>query len=595
MTMTALWFGPPERPLFGWLTVPADGRAIGAVILCPPLGDEERRAHRAMWQLSEKLASAGFVVLRFDYESTGDSAGDLSEPNRVNAWVASVRSAMELVRSTGVQEVAAVGMRLGATVATHALTEACDNVRAVVLWDPCLSGREFLRSQQIWRAVLPDTPPAVEPDRGVETPGYLFPPALAAELDRLRLLPLNLRLVDHQMRCLVLQRCDTRQTGRLQKVFDGSDVEWADAEGQQLLLDVPPLDAQVPENTIEYITGWLRGAITSPRVAITVPDSRSAVVGHDNGSPITERLVSLGRIGLFGITTEPAGAGRGPWMVLLNVATEHHIGPGRAWVELSRAWAQLGLRSVRFDLSGIGDSPAHPGQPENMSYAPQWLDDIPEVLTSLSPGDPGNAVLIGLCSGGYGAFEAALQVGARGVCAINPSLSSFSMNKRSPTADPRRRACRPLPVPLVRLGQRHKRTAWWIWRAWRQFAFWQAPMAVPAAAVRSGLDVLLLVRPGEAAPFTEVLYWRLIGTPRLRRTRRLSLMIEPELDHPLLAYRGRERLAQVLTDHLLGRFATEEAPVTVEVHVSTSADQTACDVERLTTGSDPFAALGGGS
>ncbi len=51
-----------------------------------------------------------------------------------------------------------------------------------------------------------------------------------------------------------------------------------------------------------------------------------------------------------------------PWVVLVNVAAEHHIGPGRRWVEWARRWAALGYRVVRIDQSGVGDSPTPAGR-----------------------------------------------------------------------------------------------------------------------------------------------------------------------------------------------------------------------------------------
>ena len=47
VTADPLWFGPVERPLFGWFHVPAGGRARSGGVLCPPIGDEERRVYLA--------------------------------------------------------------------------------------------------------------------------------------------------------------------------------------------------------------------------------------------------------------------------------------------------------------------------------------------------------------------------------------------------------------------------------------------------------------------------------------------------------------------------------------------------------------------
>ena len=241
-------------------------------------------------------------------------------------------------------------------------------------------------------------------------------------------------------------------------------------------------------------------------------------------------------------------------MTFLNVATEHHIGPGRQWVELAREWARHGLRSVRVDFSGVGDSPVRAGQAEHVTYAPEWLDDMQVIAAAVSPGDPSDTVWIGLCSGGYGALEAAMAVGARGAFVLNPSLSSPSMNKASAQADPRRRAFRPYPVHLVRLSVHHGRTAALLWRTYQQFAVWLAPLSVPAGAVRAGIDVLLVCGPDDVGPLRHSRFWRYVGEPRLRRTGRFELAVVPRLDHVLLFSRGRRTAVRILTDHVVRRY-----------------------------------------
>ena len=59
---------------------------------------------------------SGFDVLRFDYEGTGDSAGDLTEPDRVDAWLRNIERVVDEARElAGSSEVALVGLRIGAS------------------------------------------------------------------------------------------------------------------------------------------------------------------------------------------------------------------------------------------------------------------------------------------------------------------------------------------------------------------------------------------------------------------------------------------------------------------------------------------------
>ena len=74
-----------------------------------------------------------------------------------------------------------------------------------------------------------------------------------------------------------------------------------------------------------------------------------------------ELPVLLGRRkSLVGILTEPqqaAGARERPAVVILNAGIIHRVGPNRLHVQLARALAQAGVTVLRFDMSGIGDSP----------------------------------------------------------------------------------------------------------------------------------------------------------------------------------------------------------------------------------------------
>ena len=445
-------------------------------------------------------------------------------------------------------------MRLGATLATHAIGAVGRGADAVVLWDPCVTGKEFLRHQQILLSTIPGPPETAEGGagaevvrrEGVDTPGYRFSKSLAEDLRRLEIVPVEMS----GTRVLVLERPDRAASGRLDRCLGSSSADRIRAIGQEELLDVPPLSSVVPWSSVEDITTWLSGVACPDKAPITVPEAREAVVATDGRHrPIRERALRLGEIGLFAITTEPEAHGGGPWVMFLNVATEHHIGPGRLWVDLARQWAHHGVRSVRFDVSGVGDSPVHPGQAENVPYSHEWLDDLPALAKAVSPGDPSNTVLIGMCSGGYGAFESGMEIGARGAYVINPVLSSATISRSTEQYDRRRRAMRSLPLPLAKLARKHRRTAWWLWRTYRQFAVWQAPMAVPATAVRSGLDVVMICGVDDLKPFARSPLLACLWPAQARAN--WTLRASPDPDHgpsaPLRRWPRRSRTTSVTT------------------------------------------------
>ena len=152
-------------------------------MLCRPIGLEALSAHRAYRCLAEQLAAKSMVTLQFDYAGTGDSAGDLTDVGSIGDWLSDIGTAIDFVRKTGVRRVGLIGLRLGATLAANA---AADNdVEALVLWDPCATGRGFLREQQLLAVAIgtaPERTPA--PQGGVEIPGLLLPEDLAETIRR---------------------------------------------------------------------------------------------------------------------------------------------------------------------------------------------------------------------------------------------------------------------------------------------------------------------------------------------------------------------------------------------------------------------------
>jgi alpha-beta hydrolase superfamily lysophospholipase len=139
-------FGSAASPKLGCFHRPEAGAAPRrtAAVLCPPLGHEAIRAHRAYRRLAGELAALGYGVLRFDLTGTGDSAGG-EELWGLETWIADVVDAMDEVlrRGAGATSLCLVGGRLGAALAVRAADRRSD-VAALVLWDPLLSGSDAL-------------------------------------------------------------------------------------------------------------------------------------------------------------------------------------------------------------------------------------------------------------------------------------------------------------------------------------------------------------------------------------------------------------------------------------------------------------------
>lgn len=114
------------------------------MLLCYPGAQEYNGAHWAFRRFARMLARAGHDVLRFDYFGTGDSAGE-SDEGRPNVWVDNViEAASELREIAQARTLSVVGMRLGASLALRACAKEL-NAKTLVLWDPVVSGRDYLR------------------------------------------------------------------------------------------------------------------------------------------------------------------------------------------------------------------------------------------------------------------------------------------------------------------------------------------------------------------------------------------------------------------------------------------------------------------
>ena len=123
-----------------------------------------------------------------------------------------------------------------------------------------------------------------------------------------------------------------------------------------------------------------------------------------------ERVCQFGPdLNLVGILTEPAEEDLqpdAPVILMLNAGLLHHVGPNRMSVEFARRLAGCGIRSLRFDLSGCGDSelPSEAKLDENRA-----LLDIKDAMDFLElKHDIRRFVIIGLCSGADHAHAIAL-------------------------------------------------------------------------------------------------------------------------------------------------------------------------------------------
>ncbi len=149
-----LYFGA-DAELFG-LYQPAGASAGKAVLLCPPLGQEQIRCHRLYRQLAHALAAEGIAVLRFDYYGCGDSAGASDEVDWQRCLANTRDAANELRRRSRTDRIVAFGARLGGSIALAAAEAA--RFSELVVWDPVLDGTAYVARMDVMQAALRQDP-----------------------------------------------------------------------------------------------------------------------------------------------------------------------------------------------------------------------------------------------------------------------------------------------------------------------------------------------------------------------------------------------------------------------------------------------------
>jgi alpha-beta hydrolase superfamily lysophospholipase len=379
------------------------------VLLCNPIGDDLIRAHRTFRHLAERLSAAGFAVLRFDFDGTGDSAGDERDPGRVAAWRSDVgTAAAELRARSGLARLALCGLKLGGTFAALGAADL-GGVDALVLWSAYDKGSAYVadtaRAHKMHVMLQPMSfsggPPAPDGQEGL---GFLLTSQTIAELAQLDLASLS-RAPARQT--LVI---DTGNVAAANPVAArlrglGGGITWRHFPGNKFLATSPQY-SELPTAAISMITAWLSEQCPLAEEAAT----RRLDPASPTATALGERPVFFGGARrLFGIlATPPAHAARPdlPAIILLNAGTAHRIGSHRLYVPLARRWAPLGFVVLRVDLSGIGDSPVPAGCRENLTYPRDGLDDVRAAMDFLTETTAVERFIVtGLCSGGDIAFQ----------------------------------------------------------------------------------------------------------------------------------------------------------------------------------------------
>ena len=414
ITRTPLYFdvASNDRKIFGWYHAKSSATVSKncAAVICNPLGYEYTHSYRSLRHLADCLANAGVPTLRFDYSATGNSPDDDLAPERMTRWLEDIHAAIATARTlSGVNEICVLGIRMGATLGAVAASE--QHVEHLVLWNPCNSGRQYVREMKaLASAAADDSLNAL----GIESAGFILRHDTAEALKNINLLNLT---YPTDCKILLIQRDDLTVDTALENYLHTQDVEVAQSAqpGFTDMMAEPQFTA-IPTAAIQYIVDWL----STPRATSSTsqPNARltlSETIAIHDGVDINERICQFGPNNqLFGMLSTPAVTNivsDKPAIVFLNSGSVHQVGPNRLYVTLARKLSTLGHVCLRFDLQGLGDSLLRTRGTINHPYPPSATEDTAAALEYLqAQTGTSKFILVGLCSGAHNSFHAALEL-----------------------------------------------------------------------------------------------------------------------------------------------------------------------------------------
>ncbi len=406
MTAVPMWFGPSERPLWAWLHVP-DAGCAHAIVLCPPFGYEAWCSYQTYRALADRLVANGVGALRLDYDGTGSSAGHYTDPDRVAAWVGSVKLAIAELHRRGIARVSVIGLRFGAMLAALAATEGVDTL---VLWDPVLAGKRYARELKAFAHAGGTSDPDAPDDGLLGVTGTIYTTDTVAEIAKLEApVPAVRRVIllardDRPLGAAYADRCTAA----------GIVVAQHAVAGMAALLETDNENAAIPDAALALIVAELGAGEPAP---IDAHGRAEMALG-----PIIESVARVGPCALFGIHARAADDPRTHLVVMLGGGTEHQIGPGRVWVEFARALAARGIATLRADVDGVGDSPTRGPRSVVRSYDPEHILDIEDLVAFGRAQGYGKVVILGLCSGSWLAIHGAQRYPVDAIFALNAQL-----------------------------------------------------------------------------------------------------------------------------------------------------------------------------
>lgn len=411
-----------------------------AIIICPPVGHEFINSYRGLRHLADEIAKAGITAFRIEYQGIGDSSGLDTDPDRLQKWQESIELVNNFIQiNCGIKQVSLFGLRMGATLASILSNKL--NLHSLLCWLPFVEGKRYMREILALQRMGENADLDVD-STTLEGGGFLMTRETMNELLAISLLKINPPNAKH---VAVFYSDEMPIPNDLIEHWSTQKFHFESfrLQGYADMMELPH-NNKVPFGAIQTIRDYiLQNSPPTDEIdkqlflnlkkyqstsfdCYTYGSSAKESMDAGGGFPITETICQFSDESLFGIFSEPMLRDRTnkPTILLLNAGSVHRIGPNRNYVFFTRQLLSMGFSVLRMDFLGLGDS-INPDLPqENNPYMPEALKNIEAAVKFLKNNlKVHDVILMGLCSGAYASFQAALQLeddAIREIILINP-------------------------------------------------------------------------------------------------------------------------------------------------------------------------------
>ena len=216
-------------------------------------------------------------------------------------------------------------------------------------------------------------------------------------------------------------------TAQLAGAFEalGATVVLTDFPGFEALFEDAAINAP-PLEVIDRAAVWVERTFpaSGDRAAVAAPVKDLVFPGG------VETAITFGP-SLRGVLCRPARNPNGQCIIFTNTGGDPRAGIGRFAVRGGRDLVRQGVASFRFDFSGVGDSPARDGAPRSHIYEVPRQSEFEAAVKVLRQRGYDHIILAGVCAGAHHALHAmASGAEVEAVFAVNPIVLTWNPAER---------------------------------------------------------------------------------------------------------------------------------------------------------------------